>query len=892
MEVGSDSTIENQGQTNENHAHGMCAQESIRGTKAKRSKQRPCDACRKRRSKCVIEEPNQPCFLCNFHSIECTFRDPPQKKKKLTDSASAQDPVPLHSELAFEFSNLPEIHLNPTTPSNDSIIRAFEQEQIITSAKTENSNYCGASSEWDPSLINLLPSGSVFLSPVQGKRLIERRFTKITNESGFLHVEVSLPFTDTHITNINTIVGPHGPVLVELYFRIVHSSFPIVDKNLFFQQYETNPGSLSPSLLACLYLFALNWWTFEASLSLTPKPSQEALETLAEEYLAIEVKQPTLSTVQAGLLLIQHQNFRDEYAFPGRSWALQAQIVAIAQQLGLEEDCSAWTIPFEEKILRRRVAWALFMQEKWLALNQGKRSHIQTQNWGCIPLRFEDLDCHCENGLLPSDGSIDAKIGGELFIEMVTLSTIVSGIQDKLYSRDAQKLYQNLADPITNLKCLLETLRPLQQQLKDWESRVPSQLLNEDVPRGHISPIPNLQISIIAARNYLLKPALTLLVLAKSKSCLVDREFIEIQKVLFDRTFQDFQSAVNFLSAMKAEHFQTFWYCSAKHAFSMTVSFGVMVMLSAGSNEDYMACLDKLEEFRWKLQINSKTAEFLQHSRQWQDQLSLVLSIKFQTLARLELYKKMNYFRNSRLFLAPRIRFNWQAYTFRGYSTDAASNTNLVTDLAGDKAINIYVHGIFFHREKGKPAYGGGGVYIAPNHRDNLGFRVTGNDVTALTADLTAVREALRIVIKRLHEKPHVKHQIIIDSEMAYVTLTKWIYRWMYNGWVNSKDQPVANRNELAVIMYYRKLISKEYRKRRWGTLRFKYVVPHKNSHELKMAETMAVNACRYFDDFKNVKRPDHKCVKFVARQVYSEFLSRKDLTEHRRLLMEEERLE
>lgn len=43
---------------------------------------RPCDTCRKRKSRCVKEPGQEKCVLCTFHLRECTYLDEPQRRKK------------------------------------------------------------------------------------------------------------------------------------------------------------------------------------------------------------------------------------------------------------------------------------------------------------------------------------------------------------------------------------------------------------------------------------------------------------------------------------------------------------------------------------------------------------------------------------------------------------------------------------------------------------------------------------------------------------------------------------------------------------------------------------------------------------------------------------------
>ena len=48
-------------------------------------KHRPCDTCRKRKSRCVVNEGAPKCVLCLFRGQDCTFLEdvPPRKRKSV-----------------------------------------------------------------------------------------------------------------------------------------------------------------------------------------------------------------------------------------------------------------------------------------------------------------------------------------------------------------------------------------------------------------------------------------------------------------------------------------------------------------------------------------------------------------------------------------------------------------------------------------------------------------------------------------------------------------------------------------------------------------------------------------------------------------------------------------
>jgi hypothetical protein len=108
-----------------------------------------------------------------------------------------------------------------------------------------------------------------------------------------------------------------------------------------------------------VYLLALEWWNYDPVLSSQEKPNISLLELLVRKALYDVVQRPKLSTLQGGLLLLQHRPFGDD------SWALSAQMVATMQELAVNLDCETWRVPIWEKGLRRRLAWSIYILDKW-----------------------------------------------------------------------------------------------------------------------------------------------------------------------------------------------------------------------------------------------------------------------------------------------------------------------------------------------------------------------------------------------------------------------------------------------------------------------------------------------------------------------------------------------
>src|ERR1700761_7733030 len=63
---------------------------SSTGANLRNRPRRPCDACRKRKSRCEITEGETVCVLCKFHRQPCLFQENPQprKKRKISNGGS------------------------------------------------------------------------------------------------------------------------------------------------------------------------------------------------------------------------------------------------------------------------------------------------------------------------------------------------------------------------------------------------------------------------------------------------------------------------------------------------------------------------------------------------------------------------------------------------------------------------------------------------------------------------------------------------------------------------------------------------------------------------------------------------------------------------------------
>lgn len=229
---------------------------------------------------------------------------------------------------------------------------------------------------------------------------------------------------------IEAVVRPHGKSLVDMYFRIVFPSFPILHKEVYLEKYSRSYREFSPSLLAAVYLLALQYWTYDDRLNKLVKPDVQELEKLARKAHADTIHRPKLSTVQAGLLLLQHTDTD--------SAELTAQLISVAYGLGLHLDASNWDIPNWEKGLRKRLGWALYMQDKWSSLGSGRPALINSANWALYPVNNADFpeNASHEN---EQEGSSEVEKGRVLFSHMISLSLILAELLETVFTVKATR---------------------------------------------------------------------------------------------------------------------------------------------------------------------------------------------------------------------------------------------------------------------------------------------------------------------------------------------------------------------------------------------------------------------------------------------------------------------
>lgn len=458
------------------------------------------------------------------------------------------------------------------------------------------SQYIGPTTDFEPSLINLSP-----FDPQDESLLSRGTLRKVSENETFLMLPDHSTPGHEHVTqdadHVESIVAPYGRHLIDLYFRIVHPAYPIIQKHVFLEKYERSYREFSPPLLAAVYIIAINWWEQSDELARRPRPNVKELESIVRATLDDATFRPKLSTIQAGLLLSQRPE--------GDQWAPTAQLVALAHELGLHLDCSGWKIPPWEKGLRKRLAWALYMQDKWGALVHGRPSHIFASNWGVQAMTANDFpDVEWDEN--DTEEKLDIERGRMLFMRVVQLSDILSEILDAFYTLQAMQTVANAGPQGTHL--VLSLAKPIQLKLKEWYGGLPQVLrldssFTTNPAASRLSSIGYLHLAYFAAEITLHRRIIRSLASASSA---VDPY---VEQICRSAAKARLISAMDFVNRLQPNHLRSFWYFASKTNFALIGTFGSLLWATSPGREEADWYRRRLGEYRWTLSVSSKQGE-------------------------------------------------------------------------------------------------------------------------------------------------------------------------------------------------------------------------------------------------------------------------------------------
>ncbi|KAL9598930.1 MAG: hypothetical protein Q9219_004196 [cf. Caloplaca sp. 3 TL-2023] len=569
---------------------------SAKDAKIPRGKrERPCDACRKRKSKCVMNEGSSgTCAACAIHNQQCTFvEDPQPRKRRLDHDGKEVDSSKRRSTLESHSINEAEIRAEIKTESGASrtwvdlngVVRP--RSELLLGNPQHYGTHIGYTTELEPILFDIYKAS--------GKTTQETGYQKPDPRNAFLvkksEDDMQEDAESEALTLIESLIGAHGAFMIQNFRDHPNRNFPVVEQPFFDAYNERRSIHIEPGLLAAMY-------TVAASSPIPNFPSAAQLdidlgqlEEIAFRWFENSLQKPTLATIQTGILLMQRPSVDTK--------TLNSQLVGAAYELGLNLDCTPWALTETERSLRKRLAWALYMQDKWCALVHGRPSLIPSTHWAVRDLAEHDFKVDYE-GLQDADKE-ETKRGRELFAQMVALTEVLSTILETFYTLKSMQEVEDAGEEGTRM--ILNRAKPIQIRLKEWFAKLPKSLKMDSSHTGKSSSIGHLHLAYFATEITLHR-------------CII-RSLSEYNKdayvshVCRSAAKTRLISAMDFTNRLRPDHLTSFWYFPSKTNFSLIGTFGSLLLATAPGQEEADFYRTRLAEFRWTLCVSSKNANFL-----------------------------------------------------------------------------------------------------------------------------------------------------------------------------------------------------------------------------------------------------------------------------------------
>ncbi|KAI2786280.1 hypothetical protein POX_g08663 [Penicillium oxalicum] len=553
-----------------------------------------CDACLGRKSRCAMNDITNKCYSCDFHRQDCTFTlsagpvEANTKKRKLPDTARD------HGEITKRLSTVQPVQ---PAPESEAAHPAQPPSMIRSGFFNQTTQHIGMTTELEPTLLEYLPLDEYDECTVSASRI-----RRCADDCTFMRVVNTVPIGDSQAVSLDAIeslVAPYGSTLVEKFFEHVHPSFPILMEDAFRQSYRER-RHLSPLLLAAVYVLTLKFVDVGTGSQTARRPDAQRLESTALKLLIDSLPYPSISTIQAGLLLTQKSTLATA--------SLNGQLVTAGFELGLHQDCTTWRMKTWEKGLRKRLAWALYMQDKWSSLVHGRPSQIFAFNWTVKDLVEQDFSDAFASGTNSVHDDGDVGHGPLLFCHMVALTTILSDILDRFYTLQAIEDFRAAGNQRTRI--ILDKAKPAQIRLKEWFSSLPAALKMESSTGEIVETITDEH-----ARNGALHLAYFATEITLHR-CIVrslagDGADPYLAHICRSAAKTRLISAMDFVNRLRPAHLRSFWPASARTNFSLIGSFGMLLRITAPTNEEAEFYRIRLCEYRWTLSVSHKNAEFM-----------------------------------------------------------------------------------------------------------------------------------------------------------------------------------------------------------------------------------------------------------------------------------------
>ncbi|KAL4879708.1 fungal-specific transcription factor domain-containing protein [Aspergillus karnatakaensis] len=534
-------------------------------------KQRPCDACRRRKICCVREANSPACSLCTLRSTTCTYNSKPNIRRR--------QPQPQ-----------PPAESPSSTQSQASEPTAEEWTPL----------FIGFSSDQDPYILRHCHfTGDYFNRPdwkckrMYGGTDIPMHFSEVPDS----HL-------DTRHDGLPVVPAANYPRetmqnLLKTFFEVVHASYPLLDPGAF----HGDPLHLArenPALIGIICRLAAPFYFTEpspsspitiTSTSETEPPAKNQYSwppwrTYLHQTLTAQSRSPRLSTLETALLFTNRPlETHRAPNLPGL-WPQIGSMVGMAHELGLNVDPTGWPISESERKRRVRIWWGVYMADKWNALGGGRPSYVVEGEWD-VPVP--------EVGDFEGDGG---GVGGAVFVAMCRVTVILGELLGEFYSLRAMRgVGRDGRDTDAGFGRLEGYLKRIEEVVERDMGFM------KEVDEHIRDPTGTLTLALSTLRIILYRAVLRR-TNTHSTSDPADPRLISLR--------QEAQTLctelISFIANLRVSHLRAFWWAPLSRTnFAIAGSFMVSMLLSSTDNEEIVFWTEKIARYRGLLEMHSVT---------------------------------------------------------------------------------------------------------------------------------------------------------------------------------------------------------------------------------------------------------------------------------------------
>ncbi|OQV00676.1 Fungal specific transcription factor domain-containing protein [Cladophialophora immunda] len=427
-------------------------------------KQKPCDNCRRRRI-CCVRDAEGACALCSRRSIPCTFSSEPSPRKRRARSPTAKPHAPVQDDASEE---------SPGTSANSGV----GPHLVVPTANVAEARKNGVDGKY------------VGLSGTDDVYFVAERNQPVGNDPAHEAYFRERAASSTSVASASSThrarsIEPTASVVQTIFLERSHPAIPLLDESLIKSQKQSR---LLTNAIAIISKYT--------------SPELEGLHNnvLIEDMTAallLEARSPTLETIEAAILFTQRAlRGKMSTSAPGMYAAIGC-LVAMCHDLGLNIDCSTWSIPESTKRRRKRLWWAAYMQDKWFAMALGRPSFINASNTTTLSLTAADFE-EATSGS-PGEGAKRPELvtGIHCFVAMAELTVILNEILSIFFTISSVVSLREVSG-----EHIIDIAERIESELSTWRSTYLDQILTQ---RFFPDVTGSLELAYITARIMLLR---------------------------------------------------------------------------------------------------------------------------------------------------------------------------------------------------------------------------------------------------------------------------------------------------------------------------------------------------------------------------------------------------